>query len=100
MGSGPVVPAGHQNGLVSWEALAVHLYGDVSQHVPAAEPVEVEQDVARVARELNTAICRRGHSVNLGGSRSHNRNRFGYQWQEINRQMHTLQEMLTVKQAR
>lgn len=75
-----MVPAGYQNGLVSWEALALHLYGDVGQHVPAAEPVEVEQDVARVARELNTAICRHGHSVNLGRG-----NRSGYWWQEINR---------------
>lgn len=85
--SGLVVPAGHQNGLVSWEALALHLYGDVGQHVPAAEPVEVEQDVARVARELNTAICRHGHSVNLGRGRSHNGNHSGYQGQEIDTQM-------------
>lgn len=76
-GPGLLVPASHQNGLVSWEALPIHLYGDVSQHVPAAEPVEVEQDVARVAREMNTAICCHGHSVNLGKGRNHNGNRSG-----------------------
>lgn len=31
-----LVPAGHQNGLVSREALPVDLDGDVGQHVPAA----------------------------------------------------------------
>lgn len=31
-----VVPAGHQNCLVSWEALPVDLYGDIGQHVPTA----------------------------------------------------------------
>lgn len=66
-----VVPAGHQNCLVSREALPVHLDGDVGQQVPAAEPVEVEQDVARVARELNTAICRHGHSVKLSKGKNH-----------------------------
>lgn len=45
--------------------LSVHLYGDISQDVPAAEAVEVEQDVACMARELNAAICSCGHTVKI-----------------------------------
>lgn len=45
--------------------LPVHLYGDISQDVPAAEAVEVEQDVACMACELNAAICSRGHAVKI-----------------------------------
>lgn len=47
------------------KTLAVHLYGDISEDVPAAETVEVEQDVTCVARELNAAICMRGHAVTI-----------------------------------
>lgn len=43
--------------------LSVHLYGDISQDVPAAEAVEVEQDVACMACKLNAAICSCGHAV-------------------------------------
>lgn len=60
-----MIPAGHQDSLVSGKALSVHLDGDVSQDVPAAQAVEVEQDVACVAHELNAAICRHGHSVKI-----------------------------------
>lgn len=59
------IPAGHQDGFVSVEMLSVHLYGDISQDVPAAEAVKVEQDVACMARELNAAICSRGHAVTI-----------------------------------
>lgn len=45
--------------------LPVHLYGDVRQDVPAAEAVEVEQDVTCMACELNAAICSRGHAVTI-----------------------------------
>lgn len=60
-----MIPAGHQHGLVSMEMLPIDVYGDVGQDVPAAEAVEVEQDVARVARELNAAIRSHGHSVKI-----------------------------------
>lgn len=63
--SGVTAPAGHQDGLVNMELLPVHLDGDVGQDVPAAEAVEVEQDVACVARELNAAISGHGHSVEI-----------------------------------
>lgn len=43
--------------------LSVHLYGDIGQDVPAAEAVEVEQNVACVACELNAVVCSRGHAV-------------------------------------
>lgn len=63
--SGVTAPAGHQDGLVNMELLPVHLDGDVGQDVPAAEAVEVEQDVACMARELNAAISGHGHSVKI-----------------------------------
>lgn len=47
------------------KVLSVHLYGDISQDIPAAEAVEVEQDVACMACELNAAICSHGHSVKI-----------------------------------
>lgn len=59
------LPAGHKDRLVCAEALAVHLDGDISQDIPAAESVEVEQDVACMASELYAAICRRGHDVRI-----------------------------------
>lgn len=60
-----LIPAGHQDGLVSMKMLSVHLYGDISQDIPAAEAVEVEQDVACMACELNAVICSHGHSVKI-----------------------------------
>lgn len=45
--------------------LPFHLNCDVSQDVPAAEAVEVEQDVAGMARELYAAICSHGHAVKI-----------------------------------
>lgn len=59
------VPASHQNGLVCVELLLLHLDGDVGQNVPAAEAVEIQQDVTSVARELNAAISGHGHSVEI-----------------------------------
>lgn len=50
---------------MSVKLLSVHLYGDISQDVPAAEAVEVEQDVTCMACELNAAICSRGHAVEI-----------------------------------
>lgn len=47
------------------ELLPLHLDGDVGQNVPAAEAVEIQQDVAGVARELNAAISGHGHSVEI-----------------------------------
>lgn len=47
------------------KTLAVHLNGDVSQDVPAAKAVEVKQDVACVACELNAAISSCGHAVTI-----------------------------------
>lgn len=60
-----MIPACHQDGLMSWKLLSIHLYGDICQDVPTAQAVEVEQDVACVACELNTAICCHGHSVKI-----------------------------------
>lgn len=45
--------------------VSVHLHRDISQEVPAAEAVEVKQDVACVACELNAAICSRRHAVSV-----------------------------------
>ena len=45
--------------------LSVHPYGDISQDVAAAEAVEVEQDVTRMACELNAAISSHGHAVEI-----------------------------------
>lgn len=59
------LPASHQNGLVSVELLPLHLDGDVGQNVPAAEAVEIQEDVAGMARELNAAISGHGHSVEI-----------------------------------
>lgn len=55
-------PACHQDGLVGPEALAVHLHRDVGQDVATAQAVQVEQDVARVAGKLYTAISWGGHA--------------------------------------
>lgn len=57
------IPASHQDGLVSSEKLSVHLYGHIGEDVPAAQAVEVEQDVACMACELNAVVCSRGHAV-------------------------------------
>lgn len=43
------------------ELLPVHDDDDISQDIPASEAVEVEEDVAGVAGELDAAVCRRGH---------------------------------------
>lgn len=50
---------------MSPETLAVHLNGDICQDVPAAEAVEVEQDVSCVTRELYAAFLSRGHAFKI-----------------------------------
>lgn len=60
-----IIPASHQDGLVSMEMLSVHLYGDISQDIPATEAVEIEKDITCMARKLNTAICSHRHSVQI-----------------------------------
>lgn len=41
--------------------LPVHDDDNISQDIPASKAVEVEEDVAGVAGELDAAVCRRGH---------------------------------------
>lgn len=43
------------------ELLPVHDDDNISQDIPASKAVEVEEDVAGVAGELDAAVCRRGH---------------------------------------
>lgn len=50
---------------MSMKLLPFHLNGDISQDVPAAEAIEVEQNVASMACELNTAICSHGHAIKI-----------------------------------
>lgn len=54
-------PAGHQDCFVGSELLPVHDDDDVSQDIPASKAVEIEEDITRVAGELDAAVCRRGH---------------------------------------
>lgn len=54
-------PASHQDCFVGSELLPVHDDDNISQDVPASKAVEIEEDVAGVARELDAAVCRRGH---------------------------------------
>lgn len=54
-------PAGHQDCFVGSELLSVHDDDNIGQDIPASEAVEVEEDVAGVAGELDAAVCRRGH---------------------------------------
>lgn len=41
--------------------LPVHNDDNISQDIAASKAVEIEEDVARVAGELDAAVCRRGH---------------------------------------
>lgn len=43
------------------ELLPVDQDCDVREDIPAPQPVQVEQDVARVARELYAAVCCASH---------------------------------------
>lgn len=43
------------------ELLPVHNDDNIGQDIPAPKAVEVEEDVAGVAGELDAAVCRRGH---------------------------------------
>ncbi|RLW00600.1 hypothetical protein DV515_00008705, partial [Chloebia gouldiae] len=54
-------PAGHQDCFVGSKLLPVHDDDNISQDIPAPKAVEIEEDVARVAGELDAAVCRRGH---------------------------------------
>lgn len=54
-------PAGHEDRLVGSELFPVDDDDNIGQDIPAPKPVEVEEDVARVAGELDAAVCRRGH---------------------------------------
>lgn len=40
------------------ELLPVHNDDDISQDIPASKAVEIEEDIARVAGELDAAVCR------------------------------------------
>lgn len=47
------------------ELLPVHQDGDIGEDVSAAQPVEVEQHVAGVARELYAAVCCARHLLKI-----------------------------------
>lgn len=50
-------PAGHQDCFVGSELLPVHNDDDIGQDIPASKAVEIEEDIARVAGELDAAVC-------------------------------------------
>ena len=60
------------------ELLPVHDDDDVGQDIPASKAVEIEEDIARMAGELDAAVCRRGH---LESARNRNRRRMGMEKQ-------------------
>lgn len=43
------------------ELLPVHDDDNISQDIPASKAIEIEKDIARMAGELNAAVCWRGH---------------------------------------
>ena len=47
------------------ELLPADQDGDVRQDVSAAQPVQIEQNVTGMARELYAAVCRASHFVKL-----------------------------------
>lgn len=58
-------PASHEDGLVCTKLLPVHQDCDIGEDVSAPQPVQVEQDVARVARELYAAVCCASHFLKI-----------------------------------
>lgn len=50
-------PAGHQDCFVGSELLPVHDDDDVGQNIPASKAVEIEEDIACMAGELDAAVC-------------------------------------------
>lgn len=56
-----VIPASHEDGLVRAKLLPAHQDRHVGEDVSASQPVQVEQHVARVARELDAAVCCASH---------------------------------------
>lgn len=59
------IPASHEDGLVCTKLLPVHQDCDIGEDVSAPQPVQVEQDVARVARELYAAVCCASHFLKI-----------------------------------
>lgn len=43
---------------MSSELLPVHNDDDIGQDIPASKAVEIEEDIACVAGELDAAVCR------------------------------------------
>lgn len=54
---GRVSPAGHQDCFVGSELLSIHNDDYISQDIPASKAVEIEEDIARMAGELDAAVC-------------------------------------------
>lgn len=50
--------------------LSVDQNGDVCEDISAAQPVQVEQDVAGMACELDAAVCCTRHFVKICNERS------------------------------
>lgn len=59
------VPACHEDSFVSSKLLSVDQNSDICKYVSAAQPVQVEQDVARMACELDAAVCCTRHFVEI-----------------------------------
>lgn len=51
------LPACHQNRLVCPKLLPTDQNGDIGQDVSAAQAVEVEQHITRMASECDAAVC-------------------------------------------
>lgn len=64
------IPACHEDGLVSAKLLSVDKNCDVCEDVSAAQPVQVEQDIAGMACELDAAVCCTRHFVKICNEKS------------------------------
>ena len=61
------LPAGHEDRLMGAKLLSVDHNGYIRQDISAAKPVQVEQNVACMAHELNAAICCTCHFGKIWG---------------------------------
>lgn len=68
------IPACHEDGLVSSKLLSADKDGDISQDVPAAQPVQIEQNVTRMASELDAAVRCASHFVKIYNTKHNEEN--------------------------
>lgn len=57
---------------MSTKLLSVDQNGDVCEDIPAAHPVQVQQDIAGMACELDAAVCCTRHFVKICNEMSSN----------------------------